>query len=179
MKTPLSPEEADALTFQNYEAAPEIDGVSYTPLKKHQALEGWFMEYMRISDGKIENLPDGFKVRQVSLAKAAPNRINAFHVHPKRIQDEIWCVVDGVMMVWLIDTRANSPTRGARKQYILSAESPGMLFIPTGVAHGYKSGPAGALLAYAMNSQFDISDPNEGRLAWDHFGADLWEDDRG
>jgi dTDP-4-dehydrorhamnose 3,5-epimerase len=30
-----------------------------------------------------------------------------------------------------------------------------------------------------MNSQFDVQDPNEGRLAWDFFGAELWEDDRG
>ena len=54
-----------------------------------------------------------------------------------------------------------------------------MLHIPTGVAHGYKAGPDGALLAYAMNSQFNIDDPNEGRLPWDHFGAELWEEDRG
>jgi dTDP-4-dehydrorhamnose 3,5-epimerase len=30
-----------------------------------------------------------------------------------------------------------------------------------------------------MNGQFDPADPNEGRLPWDHFGAELWEPDRG
>jgi len=179
MKTPLTPKEAQALTFQDYGAAPAIEGVFYVPLQKHPALEGWFLEYLRLSGGKIEHLPVALEARQVSFSRAVPGRINAFHVHPKQIQDELWCVVDGVMLVWLADIRADSPTRGHRRRYVLSAEAPGMLYIPTGVAHGYKAGPDGALLVYAMNSQFNLADPNEGRLPWDHFGAELWEADRG
>jgi dTDP-4-dehydrorhamnose 3,5-epimerase len=34
-------------------------------------------------------------------------------------------------------------------------------------------------LLYTMDQQFDISDPNEGRLPWDQFGTDLWNEDRG
>ena len=41
------------------------------------------------------------------------------------------------------------------------------------------AGGEGALLTYAMKAQFNLIDPNEGRLPWDHFGRDLWEDDRG
>jgi dTDP-4-dehydrorhamnose 3,5-epimerase len=54
-----------------------------------------------------------------------------------------------------------------------------MLLIPSGVAHGYMTGPQGALLVYAMNSQFNLCEPNEGRLPWDYFGRDLWDEDRG
>jgi dTDP-4-dehydrorhamnose 3,5-epimerase len=32
---------------------------------------------------------------------------------------------------------------------------------------------------YGMNQQFDQASPNEGRLPWDHFGAELWGEDRG
>jgi dTDP-4-dehydrorhamnose 3,5-epimerase len=54
-----------------------------------------------------------------------------------------------------------------------------MLHIPSGVAHGYQAGTEGALLVYAMNSQFSLQDSNEGRLPWDYFGSELWEEDRG
>jgi dTDP-4-dehydrorhamnose 3,5-epimerase len=32
---------------------------------------------------------------------------------------------------------------------------------------------------YAMDQQFNLADPNEGRLPWDFFGADLWNENRG
>ena len=179
MKIPLDADAAKALTFQGYSPQPTIDGVYHQPLKKHAALEGWFMEYLRLADGNAENLPAEFAVRQVSFSRAVPGRINAFHVHPKVVQDELWTVVDGVMQVWLVDIRAGSPTLGAKRRYVLTGESPALLHIPAGVAHGYQAGPDGALLVYTMNSQFDLDDPNEGRLPWDHFGSSLWEEDRG
>lgn len=179
MKIPLDPAHADALTFQDYSPQPAIDGVFVAPLTKHRAVDGSFMEYLRLGEGEVEGLETPFEVRQVSLARAAAGRINAFHLHPKEIQNELWTVVDGVMRVWLVDVRADSPTRGVKRQVVLSGEQPALLHIPAGVAHGYKAGPDGALLLYAMDSQFNIDDPNEGRLPWDHFGAELWEEDRG
>ena len=179
MKIKLADEFAKALTFQAYGPQPEIDGVAATALKKHRALEGSFTEYVRLAAGKVEGLGVDFEVRQISFAEAAPGRINAFHLHPKEIQDELWCVVAGTMRVWLVDLRDGSPTKGNRRQVVLSGEQPTVLHIPSGVAHGYQAGPDGALLVYAMNSQFNIEDPNEGRLRWDHFGRELWEEDRG
>lgn len=179
MKVPLEPEVASTLTFQSYAPQPVIEGVFYQPLKKHRALEGSFMEYLRVTDGQVEGLPLPFAVRQISFAQAVPERINAFHLHPKELQDEFWCVVTGSMMIWLVDIRAGSPTLGARRRYLLSGEEPGLLYIPAGVAHGYKAGADGALLVYTMNAQFNLQDPNEGRLPWNYFGAALWEDDRG
>ena len=179
MKIELAAEHARALTFQSYAAQPQIEGVLHKPLKKHRALEGFFMEHLRLTGGKVEGLGADFEVRQVSLSGAVAGRINAFHLHPKEIQDEIWSVVDGVMAVWLVDVRAGSPTLGARRKVILSGEQPAMLYIPSGVAHGYQAGPAGALLLYAMNNQFNPDDPNEGRLPWDYFGPELWEEDHG
>jgi len=176
---PLDPEIERKLTFQSYQSQPAIDGVRYQPLVKHQALEGSFMELLRLTDGEVEGLPCPFTPRQLSLAQAVPGRINAFHLHPKEQQNEIWCVAQGMLLVWLIDVRPDSPTRGHRRKVILHSEAPGLLLIPSGVAHGYKAGAAGALLIYATDTQFNLADPNEGRLPWDSFGAALWEDDRG
>ena len=175
----LSADMAPKVTFQRYDPPPQIEGAFYQPLKKHRALEGWFMEHLRLTAGKVEGLPAPFEARQLSFSRDIPGRINVFHIHPKAVQDELWCVVEGALMVWLVDCREGSPSEGVKRKYVLSGDEPGMLFIPSGVAHGYKAGPEGALLAYAMNSQFSIQDPNEGRLPWDYFGRELWEEDRG
>lgn len=167
------------VTYESYAAQLDIKDVFYCPLKKHRGLEGWFMEHLRLAAGLTEGLPISFEARQISFSKAVPNRINAFHIHNKDIQDELWCVVEGALLVWLIDCRDGSPTLNRKYKCVLSGEQPGMLYIPSGVAHGYKAGPEGALLVYAMNSQFNPADPNEGRLPWNHFGAHLWEEDRG
>jgi len=179
MRARLTPESEAALTFQSYGPAPEIDGVRTRLLRKHRALEGSFMEYMRLTDGRLEGLDCEYAVRQISVCAAVPGRINAFHIHPKEVQDEVWCVVRGEMLVWLVDVRQGSSTVGVRRAYPLSGEAPALLYIPSGVAHGYKAGTEGALLLYAMNSQFRPTDPNEGRLPWDFFGIELWEPDRG
>jgi len=175
----LSPDIRPKVTFQRYDPQPSIEGVHYQPQKKHRALEGWFMEHLRLTTGKVDGLLAPFEVQQLSVSRAVPGRVNAFHIHPKEVQDELWCVIEGVLMVWLVDCREESSTEGIKHRYVLNGEEPGLLLIPSGVAHGYKAGPEGALLVYAMNSQFNLRDPNEGRLPWDYFGRDLWEDDRG
>lgn len=179
MKIKLNKNAEEALTFQTYDRQPDIDGVAVIALKKHRSLEGSFMEYLRVTGGSIENLKPDFNLRQISVSWAVPERINAFHVHPKVIQNEIWTVVDGGLLVWLVDVRADSPTCGAMRNVYLSGENPSQLYIPAGVAHGYKAGPDGAILIYSMDSQFNIDDPNEGRFPWDYFGSELWEENRG
>lgn len=179
MKIPLTADAAAALTYQSYGRQPAIDGVFHHPLAKHRGLEGWFMEHLRVTGGVAEKLPVPFEIRQISVSRAKPGRVNAFHIHPLDVQDELWCCVQGSLLAWLADLREGSPTAGVRRPYVLTAEAPALLHIPAGVAHGYKGGTEGALLLYAINSQFNAETPNEGRLPWDHFGADLWEEDRG
>ncbi len=175
----LDSEATRGLYFQSYEGGSKIDGVFQVPLRKHRALEGSFLELARLSDGAVEGLPIEFLARQVSYSVAVPNRINAFHVHPRRRQDELWCVLQGMLSVWLVDVREGSATLGTKQRVSLSGETPTYLHIPSGVAHGYKAGPEGATLVYIMNDQFSMDAPNEGRLPWDHFGSDLWSEDRG
>jgi dTDP-4-dehydrorhamnose 3,5-epimerase len=177
----LRDEVRGALSFQSYARGESIDGVWLKPLRKHRAENGWFVELYRMGDAGVESLPgvDRFMLSQASVSYAAPGRINAFHIHPLVPQDELWTVVQGQLLVWLVDCRADSQTSGVRQRIVLSGEVPAILHIPAGVAHGYRSGASGALLLYGMNQQFDPDRPNEGRLPWDFFGADLWEDDRG
>ena len=177
--TQLSDRAQQALTFQDYPAAPVLEGVWTQALKKRRSDNGFFMEYARFTGGSAEGLPIPFEVRQLSVSRAEPGRVNAFHIHPNQPQNELWTVVEGQLKVWLIDLRAGSATEGHRRAFILSGEEPAQLHIPAGVAHGYQAGPTGALLLYAMDQQFNPEKPNEGRLPWDFFGAELWAEDRG
>ena len=178
-KIGLATEYAGVLKFEAYPAAPLIEGVWIHALKKNRSENGAFMEYLRLGDDGVQGLPGSLIPRQISVSWAAPGRINAFHIHVKQEQNEIWCVLHGQLMIWLVDCRAGSPTLGVRRKLVFSGEQPMMVHIPSGVAHGYQASDQGATLLYSMDAQFDVSDPNEGRLGWDMFGKDLWEADRG
>lgn len=179
MKIELAPEFATVLKFETYPPAPQIEGVWTHPLRKNRGENGAFMEYLRLGEEGVQGLPGALVPRQISVSWAAPGRVNAFHIHVKEVQNEVWCVLEGQLLVWLVDCRAGSPTLGARRRLVLSGEQPTLVHIPSGVAHGYQAGHAGATLLYSMDAQFDIRDPNEGRLPWDQFGAALWAEDRG
>ncbi|GGR93396.1 dTDP-4-dehydrorhamnose 3,5-epimerase family protein [Deinococcus sedimenti] len=167
-----------ALSFQSYAPGPGIAGVQVVPLRKYRGENGAFAEILRLEEGRLDGLPD-FTPRQLSVSWGDPGRVNAFHLHPRQPQNELWCVLTGQLLVWLVDVRADSVSSGVRRAVILSSEAPSLLLIPSGVAHGYRAGAQGATLLYAMDAQFNPDDPNEGRLPWDHFGADLWAEDRG
>jgi dTDP-4-dehydrorhamnose 3,5-epimerase len=178
-KIELAPAFAESLSFESYPSAPQIEGVWTYGLKKNRSENGAFMEYARLGEDGFQNLPGQLQPRQISVSWAAPGRINAFHIHVKEEQNEIWCVIQGQLMVWLIDCRQHSPTLGIRRKLVLSGEQPTMVHIPSGVAHGYRAAEQGATLLYSMDAQFNIIDPNEGRLAWDYFGSQCWESDQG
>ncbi|MDV6374227.1 dTDP-4-dehydrorhamnose 3,5-epimerase family protein [Deinococcus arenicola] len=168
-----------ALDFESYPAAPRIDGVWLQALTKNLSENGAFMEYLRLDGSGVQNLPGTLVPRQISVSWAAAGRVNAFHIHVKQEQNEIWCVLTGQLVIWLVDCRAASPTLGVQRKLVFSGEQPTLVHIPSGVAHGYQAGPDGATLIYSMDAQFDLADPNEGRLPWDYFGAELWAEDRG
>lgn len=179
LQVPLTASARRALSFQSYGGGVSIEGVWVRALRKHRSSNGWFAELYRLDEGEIQGLPGALRLRQSSASYAAPGRVNAFHVHPRVPQNELWTVLQGQLLVWLVDCREGSETVGVRQSVVLSGEEPVLLHIPAGVAHGYRAGDAGALLLYSMDRQFDAAAPNEGRLPWDHFGAELWAEDRG
>lgn len=176
---PLCPEFEESLSFQSYGSPVRIDGVWIHPLSKLRSSNGSFMEVLRLDSKGIEGLPTTMDLKQVNVSWAEPGRLNAFHIHVRERQDEVWTVVGGSLLVWLVDMRQASSTARFRRSIVLSAEQPVLLHIPSGVAHGYKAGPQGATLLYFMSAQFNPADPNEGRIPWDRFGKEIWKDDQG
>lgn len=178
-KIELDPTLAADLKFESYPAAPHIEGVWTHALRKIRSENGAFMEYLRLDEAGVQHLPGALTPRQISVSWASPGRVNAFHIHVKEEQNEIWCVVQGQLTIWLVDCRKGSGSFGVKRKLVLSGEQPTMVYIPSGVAHGYQASEQGAILLYTMDAQFNLADPNEGRFPWDHFGADLWQEDRG
>jgi dTDP-4-dehydrorhamnose 3,5-epimerase len=169
-----------ALSLQDYRARPRIEGVEIVELKRFHDDGGAITELGRLTDGVHAQLP-GFVVRQVNYSEVEPGAIKAFHLH--RRQTDVWYVPPGdkVLLV-LADARKGSKTEGATMRFVLGDGTSRLVRIPPGVAHGCRNLAAerGRIL-YFVDVQFspDPKDCDEGRLPWDHLGAEIWEVVRG
>jgi dTDP-4-dehydrorhamnose 3,5-epimerase len=169
-----------ALSFQDYGAPREIEGVQLIDLKWFTDDGGSFMELARLQHGLVAALP-GFECRQVNYSEVDPGVIKAFHVH--RRQTDVWFVPPGdKMLVVLIDVRAGSKSRDAQRRVILGDGQMRLLRIPPGVAHGVRNlAPSRGRIIYLVDFQFspDPEQTEEGRLPWDFAGAAIWDVTRG
>lgn len=175
----LDPKFESALTVQQYQTKESIEGVQIIDQPFHRDDTGNFTELGRINDqGELEAF-EGFKPQQVSLSIMLPKVVKAFHVHKK--QDDVWYVSpDNRLLAILVDLRENSPTKGNIMRVILGGGSNSLLRIPAGVAHG-AGNPwhTSTKLIYFTTQQFSPESPDEYRLPWDYFGADIWRKSRG
>lgn len=163
----------ERLSVQRYGAGPRIDGVELRELRRFEEDGGSFNEILRISAGEAEGWP-GFEPRQVSYSEVLPGAVKAFHLH--RLQWDVWFVpATSRLLVGLVDVREGSPGVGTRMRLVMGAGRSQLLAIPPGVAHGCANlGQAPAALLYFTDRQFQIEDPDEGRLPWDLLGAGFW-----
>jgi dTDP-4-dehydrorhamnose 3,5-epimerase len=132
---------------------------------------GDFAEFFRIVKGgvtlgrgdslvKIKN----FSPKQISRSYTPPGIIKAWHIHTK--QNEIFFPISGRFIIGLFDNRKNSSTRNMKMKIYAGTDNQVAIFIPKGVAHGYKNiGADDCLLVYATNQYWNGSD--EGRIVWD------------
>lgn len=163
------------ITTQSYQKEPSIAGVELVPLRVSGDDGGNFMEVFRMESGKIAGLQEEFIAKQVSMAVVLPNVVKAYHLH--LVQDDLWFVPPTHrLLVNLHDLREDSPTFDKHQRLVLGGGNASVLRIPHGIAHGAKNCYAKpAFLFYATSEQFNLEAPDEKRLSWDYFGADVWE----
>ena len=137
-----------------------IFGVVVKNLLKHSDGRGYFMEVLRDDDKLLS------KFGQTAVSLTHQGVIKAFHWH--KGQDDFFFVVSGEAMVVLYDRRTNSPTRG-KTQVISASESDSkLIYIPKGIAHGYKVlGDKPVLMFYHMTESYDARNPDEERIDFD------------
>lgn len=137
-----------------------IEGVKKKWLVKHCDDRGFFMEILRKDDEIFGEFG------QASISMSYPGVIKAFHYHEK--QDDIWYFPYGNAQVVLHDMRKDSTTYGKTEAHYLGEENPILLFIPRGVAHGYRVlGAVPAYIVYFTNEAYNPMSPDEYRIAYD------------
>lgn len=137
-----------------------IQGVEIKKLTTYTDDRGFFRELLRADD------PFYTGFGQTSVTKTFPGIIKAFHYHEK--QDDIWYVAEGMAQCVLHDLRPDSPTRGETQVIVAGEDSPLLIKIPAGVAHGYRVlGDRPVMLFYHTTLPYDPKSPDEKRLPFD------------
>ncbi len=80
-----------------------------------------------------------------------------FQLPPHEVTKIVYCVSGEIMDV-VIDLRANSPTYGKSLQLTLSSEKANMLYIPSGLAHGFYTVSNEAIMCYKVSGVYSQED---------------------
>ena len=136
-----------------------IKDVFVKKLVKHTDDRGFFVEILRDDDKLLK------KFGQSSMSMSYPGVIKAFHYH--KIQDDLWFFPSGNAQVVLHDMRENSETKGETNVFYMGENNPILLYIPVGVAHGYRVlGNTPAAIVYFTTESYDPKAPDEFRIDW-------------
>lgn len=165
---------------KSYAAATPIVGVSVLPLRRFVDDRGFFMELYRsgathAGTEEMARFYDGVEVAQLNFSIVdADDHIKGLHYHFR--QEDLWfCPPGSKMKVVLFDVRKGSPTEGKTQVVVLGGSKDAVLRIPAGVAHGYRPLTNPCALLYIVTKTFDLADPDEFRIPWDHPAIhDLW-----
>lgn len=162
------------LTTQNYGKNQPIDGVTILPLSYYKDDSGEFVELGRLKNGKLEKVPN-FSVAQANVSVLLPGAVKAFHIHFD--QSDVWYVSPHErLLVGLLDTRKDSPTKDQKARLVLGSGTANLLVIPPGVAHGAANPwEKPVTMFYFTDRQFEAGNPDEHRLPFDLFGKEFWE----
>ena len=183
--TPVLPIDAIGEEFRSgtksYGPAGPIQGVEIHRLPRFVDDRGFFQEIYRAkadhpgSEG-LAGFFAGVPVAQVNYTIVyVENHVKGLHYHLK--QQDVWfCPHPSKAKFVLFDVRKDSPTF-LRTQVVVAGDGQDLLVrIPEGVAHGYRPLTNPCALLYIVTRTFDVNDPDEYRIPWDHPAVrDLWE----
>jgi len=166
---------------KSYAAKTPIEGVRIHRLKRMVDDRGFFMEVFRKeasgAHGKdLAGFWEGVDAAQINYSIVnAEDHIKGLHYHLK--QEDIWfCPPPSKIKIVLYDVRKGSPTFQKTQVIVAGDGNDVVVRIPEGVAHGYRPLTNPCALLYVVTKPFDLADPDEFRIAWDHPAVkDLWE----
>jgi dTDP-4-dehydrorhamnose 3,5-epimerase len=137
-----------------------ISGVQIKKIVRHCDDRGFFCEVLKDDDSFFK------LIKQTSYTETYPGVIKAFHYHKK--QDDLWFVIKGMAQIVLHDLREDSETKGETQVIYAGEDNPLLVFIPIGVAHGYKVlGNKKVGLFYHTTKSYHAEDPDEYRIPYD------------
>ena len=164
---------------QDYTRQPTIQGLQIHDLRRFNDDGGSMTELGRLDGGLLQGV-EGFEARQMNYSVMEPLAIKAFHLHKR--QTDVWFVPPSDKILLVVgDVRRGSASEGLVQRIVLGDGNSRLVRIPPGVAHGARNlRPASpSAIIYFVDVQFSVGDDcDEGRLPWDHFGAEVWEVER-
>ncbi len=183
--TPVLPIEAIGGEFRSgtksYEKPGPIEGVAIHRVARFVDDRGFFQEIYRAKADHAGSEPLAAFFRDVPVAQLnytivnAESHVKGLHYHLK--QQDVWfCPHPSKAKFVLFDVRKDSPTY-LRTQVVVAGDGQDLLVrIPEGVAHGYRPLTNPCALFYLVTRTFDVNDPDEHRIPWDHPAVrELWE----
>ena len=137
---------------------PRIEGVQVKPLRVIPDERGWLMEILRADD------PEFFtKFGQVYVSATYPGVVKAWHFHRRQV-DNFACLA-GMIKLVLVDTRDESPTKGAVNEFFIGTEQRLLVQIPPLVYHGWKCiSREMSLVVNVPTEPYHYTEPDEYRL---------------
>jgi dTDP-4-dehydrorhamnose 3,5-epimerase len=110
-----------------------IDGVVCKPCERHHDSRGWLVELFRSDELPQENWP---QMAYVSETLPGVARGPHEHVH----QSDFFAFLGPAdFLLYLWDSRPDSPTQGNRVVVVVGQSTPRILVVPPGVVHAYQN----------------------------------------
>ena len=132
------------------------------PLTVHRDERGFLFEVLRCDNANFSKFGQIYFV-----GDATRGGIRAWHRHFK--MDEWFCCVRGKAEFVLYN-----PDSSEYSKYLLSADSPSLLFVPRRAFHGHKALTDDTLIVAICTEPYDKDNLDEERVSFDHFDYD-WE----
>jgi dTDP-4-dehydrorhamnose 3,5-epimerase len=145
-----------------------LPGTWLVRLKRFDDLRGSFVKtYAR---SVYEALGQEFDFREEFYSVSNQNVIRGMHfqVPPHDHVKLVYCPVGAVLDV-MLDLRPGDGY-GKTASVFLAEESPSLIVIPKGIAHGFRSLKNGSLMVYKTSTEHAPS--HDGGIRWDSFGFD-------
>jgi dTDP-4-dehydrorhamnose 3,5-epimerase len=166
---------------KSYGPKTTIEGVRVQRLHRIVDDRGFFLEvYRKAAAGShgadLAAFWKGVDVAQLNFSVVdAKDHIKGLHYH--LAQEDIWfCPPPSKIKIVLYDVRKSSPTFRKTQVIVAGDGNDVVVRIPEGVAHGYRPLTHPCSLLYVVTKTFDLADPDEYRIAWDHPDVkELWE----
>jgi dTDP-4-dehydrorhamnose 3,5-epimerase len=147
-----------------------LPGAWHIPLRRFADPRGVFVKTHSAS--ALARLGISFELREEYHSVSGKNVIRGMHFqHPPHEHDKLVYCPHGRALDVLLDLRPGE-RYGTARSLILSPEDPAVVFIPRGVAHGFKALEDGTLMVYKTSSEHAPS--HDGGILWDSFGFD-WD----
>jgi dTDP-4-dehydrorhamnose 3,5-epimerase len=150
-----------------------LPGVRLVRLDRRNDRRGSFVKTFGRSSYAAAGLHFDFHEEYYTLSGKDVVRGMHFQLPPHDHEKIVYCAVGAVEDV-LLDLRAG-PHYGKTCSFHLNAEGPDLLYIPKGIAHGFKSLTDGSLMIYKTGTEYAPS--HDKGIRWDSFGYD-WKLDR-